>query len=49
MFKSVAAGFLDPAFNPINVNQLQTFAARFNVSEELTSLLALLEIDTKPA
>ncbi|MGB9498678.1 MAG: nucleotidyl transferase AbiEii/AbiGii toxin family protein [Dissulfuribacterales bacterium] len=49
LFRSVTAGFLYPAFNPINVNQLQTFAARFNVSEELTSLLALLEIDKKPA
>jgi len=49
LFRSVTAGFLDPAFNPINVNQLQKFAARFHVSEQLTSLLALLEIDTKPA
>jgi len=41
LFKAVAAGFLNPAFDPINVDQLQIFADRFHVSEQLMPLLAL--------
>jgi hypothetical protein len=43
LFKSVAAGFLNPAFDPINVDQLQIFADRFHVSEHLMPLLALFD------
>jgi len=49
LFRSVAAGFLNPAFYPINVHQLQQFADRFQVSEKLASLLPLLDTDRGPA
>lgn len=42
LFRSVAAGFLDPLFQPINIIELQKFAARFHVSDQLASLLPLL-------
>ena len=42
MFKSVAAGFLDAAFDPVEINHLGRFAKQFQVSEELESLLPLL-------
>jgi hypothetical protein len=48
LFRSIAAGFLNPAFDPINVSQLQKFADRFQVSEQLLSLRQLLDIDKKP-
>jgi hypothetical protein len=48
LFRAVAAGFLYPAFNPINVDQLQKFAERFHVSEHLSPLLAILDTDNKP-
>lgn len=42
LFRSVAAGFLDPSFQPINMDQLKKFASRFHVSDHLTSLIPLL-------
>ena len=42
MFKSVAAGFADPALDPVNVAQLRRFATHFGVSEDLGLLLPLL-------
>lgn len=42
MFKSVAAGLLDSAFDPVEIHHLRRFAERFQVSEELESLLPLL-------
>ena len=49
LFKASAAGFLDSSFQPINIEQLQKFATRFQVSEQLTYLLPLLGTDKKPA
>jgi len=49
LFKSAAAGFLYPAFKPIDVDHLQKFAARFHVSEQLAALLPLVTTDPKPA
>jgi hypothetical protein len=43
LFRSVAAGFLDPSFQRININLLQKFADRFHVSEQLSSLATLLD------
>jgi hypothetical protein len=42
LFKYSAAGFLDPSFQPINIDQLKKFASLFHVSDHLTSLLPLL-------
>lgn len=42
LFKSAAAGFLYPAFKPIDIDHLQKFAARFHVSEPLATLLPLI-------
>jgi len=47
LFKSAAAGFLDPSFQPINIDQLKKFAARFLVSDQLKSLMPLLEVTQK--
>ena len=42
LFRSVAAGFLAPSFQPIDIDQLQKFADRFHVPEQLASLLPLI-------
>lgn len=42
LFRSFAAGFLDPLFQPINIAELQRFATRFHVSNQLASLLPLI-------
>lgn len=44
LFRSVAAGFLDPSFQPINVDLLKKFASRFHVSDHLESLVSLLGV-----
>ena len=43
LFRSVAAGFLDPSFQPIDIDLLQKFANRFHVSEQLSTLVTLLD------
>jgi hypothetical protein len=42
LFKAAAEGLLNRAFDPINIDLLQTFAERFQVEDILKSLLALL-------
>jgi hypothetical protein len=44
LFKAVAAGFVSPIFEPLNVVRLKQFANRFHVSEHLMPLLEILNI-----
>ena len=43
LFKSADAGFLNPSFQPIDTDALQQFATQFHVSDQLASLLPLLD------
>ncbi|MCU0600690.1 MAG: nucleotidyltransferase family protein, partial [Desulfobacterales bacterium] len=43
LFKAAAEGLLNRAFDPINIDQLQIFAERFQVVDHLNRLLTLLK------